>query len=87
MKVIKTLSRAKVFITSRKETDIAEAFEGEKTPIIYIEAENVTADIELFVSAEVKRLRQGYNGKRLYLGSDALEEKIIRTLTGKAEGM
>jgi hypothetical protein len=85
--VVKAISRAKVFITSRKESDISNAFEREKTPIIKIEAENVTADIRLYVTSEVKRLRQGYNGKRLYVESDALEEKIIRKLSEKAEGM
>jgi ankyrin repeat domain-containing protein 50 len=85
--VVKLLSHAKVFVTSRKELDIACAFKREKTPIIKIEAENVTADIRLYVTSEVKRLRHGYNGKRLYIESDALEEKIIRTLSEKAEGM
>jgi len=61
-------------------------FEQEKTPTIQIEARNVTADIELYVSAEVRRLRQGYNGKILYIESGALERKIVTTLTDKSEG-
>jgi hypothetical protein len=86
-KTVKSIPRAKVFVTSRKEPDIVEAFEREETPIIEIRAENVSEDISVYVRSEVKRLREGYNGKRFYVRSDALEEKIIRTLTEKAEGM
>lgn len=86
-KVLRSIRRAKVFITSRKESDIAEAFQREETPVIEILAENVSEDINVYVCSEVKRLREGYNGKRLYVQSDALEEKIIRTLTEKADGM
>ncbi|OCL05705.1 ankyrin, partial [Glonium stellatum] len=81
------LPHAKVFITSRKETDIFEAFQQIKTPSIKIEAENVAEDISNFLHAEVKRLRQGHNGKRLYIASDHLEERIVTTLSEKAEGM
>lgn len=87
LKVIESIYCAKVFVTSRKESDISDVFEREETPIIKIEARNVTEDIRLYVNAEVKRLRDGYNGKRLYLESDVLEEKIIRMLAESAEGM
>ena len=84
---MKSIPCAKVFITSRKESDITEAFKREKAPIIEVKAENVAEDIRRYVGTEVKRLRAGYNGKRLYIGSDTLEDKIIRALTDKAEGM
>lgn len=82
-----SLPCAKVFVTSRHEQDISEVFEGLTTPTIQIEARSVAADISKYVSSETKRLRKGYNGKRLYVSSDALEEKIITILTEKADGM
>ena len=85
--VTNTLPRTKVFVTSRRESDIVDAFESSNTPTIKIEAENVAADIKLFVTTEVNRLRRGYGGKRLQLQNDTLEERIIRILTDKAEGM
>jgi ankyrin repeat domain-containing protein 50 len=85
-KVVTGLPRAKVFVTSRREEDIVTAFE-DGTHTIQIKTENVTADVELYVRSEVKKLRKGENGKKLYLSSDALEGKIIRELTEKAEGM
>ncbi len=81
------LPHVKIFITSRKEDDISLAFEEIKAPIIKIEAGNVAEDIESFVSSEVKQLRKGYNGKKMYLSSNSPEETVIRTLTNKAEGM
>lgn len=77
----------KVFITSRREMDIAEAFEDNRIPTIQIRAENVAADIETFARSQVDKLRAGEHGKRLYITSDELKEKIIQTLAVKAEGM
>jgi hypothetical protein len=77
----------KVFATSRREMDIAEAFEDKRIPTIQIRAENVAADIETFARSQVDKLRAGEHGKRLYITSDELKEKIIQTLAGKAEGM
>ena len=85
-KVVADLQRAKIFITSRREADIVEAFEG-KTSTIQIEAKNVAADIALYVGDEVAKLRRGWNGKRLYLTSNRLQRKIIDTLVDKADGM
>jgi hypothetical protein len=86
-KIVTTLPCAKVFVTSRRESDIVRAFEDSKAPTIQIRAENVAADIGLYVHSEVKKLRKGCHGKKLHLNSDTLEEKIILTLTEKAEGM
>lgn len=85
-KIVAEQQCAKVFITSRREADILEAFEG-KTSTIQIEARSVAADIALHVRDEVTKLRKGYNGKRLYLTSDKLQGKIIDTLVSKADGM
>jgi len=85
--VANNLPCAKVFVTSRRERDIEEAFMKLKTPIIEIEAGSVAADISSYVRSEVKRLRDGYDGKRLYLKNDTLEMTIVRTLTEKADGM
>ena len=87
IKAVKLIPCVKVFITSRKESDIAEAFKHEETPIVEVKVENVAEDIRNYVGAEVKRLRDGYSGKKLYIGNDALEDKIVRALTDKAEGM
>lgn len=84
-KVISSLPCAKVFVTSRRESDIVRAFESRET--IKISADHVAADIERFVCSEVDKLRQGYHGKKLYLNSDTCERRIISTLTKKADGM
>lgn len=77
----------KVFVTSRREMDIAKAFEDKRIPTIQIRAENVAADIETFARSQVEKLRDGEHGKTLYVTSDELKEKIIHTLAAKAEGM
>ncbi len=86
-KIISDLPCAKVFVTSRREGDIERAFTESKMPTIQVQTQSVAADIESFVRSEVKRLRSGYHGKKLFLSSDALEGKVIQTLTEKAEGM
>lgn len=85
--VMKALSGARIFITSRRESDILRAFEECSTPTIQIQADNVAADIERFVCDEVKKLRKGYHGKKLHITNDFLVERVIKTLTQKAEGM
>ena len=85
--VMAHLPCAKVFITSRREGDIERAFAELRTPTIQIQAENVKADIQSFAESEVRKLRRGYHGKKLFISRDDLEEKIIRSLTEKAEGM
>jgi hypothetical protein len=77
----------KVFATSRREMDIAKAFEEKHIPTIQIGAENVAADIETFARSQVENLRKGENGKTLYITSDSLKEKIIQTLATEANGM
>ena len=77
----------KVFVTSRREMDIAKALEDKRTPTIQIRAENVAADIKTFARSQVEKLRAGKHGKTLYITSDELKEKIVQTLAVKAEGM
>lgn len=87
IKIVNALPCIKVFITSRRELDIVDVFENGSTPTIQIKAESVAEDIELYVREEVMKLRKGHYGKRLWIESNELEEKITSTLTKKAEGM
>lgn len=77
----------KVFVTSRREMDIIEAFESKHIPSIQILAENVTPDIQEFARDRVEKLHVGEHGKRLYVTDDGLKELIVQTLSEKAEGM
>jgi hypothetical protein len=49
--------------------------------------QRIKADIRRYGESEVKKLRQGYHGKKLFLSSDTTEERVIDVLTEKAEGM
>jgi hypothetical protein len=77
----------KIFVTSRKEMDITKAFEDSRIPTIPIQADNVASDIKSFARNQVETLRRGEHGNMLYVTSDDLREKIIRTLAAKADGM
>lgn len=79
--------RVRVFTTSRREMDIAKAFEDKNIPTIQVQAENVVTDIENFARSQVQKLRKGEHGKTLYVASDDLAQKIIQTLARKADGM
>lgn len=83
----RTLCRVKIFVTSRREMDIAKAFEDKKIPTIRVQAENVATDIETFVRSRVETLRRGEHGKTLYVTSPKVTQKLIRTLALKADGM
>jgi ankyrin repeat domain-containing protein 50 len=85
--IAEELTCAKIFVTSRRETDILAAFHESRTPTIEIEAKSISADISNYASSEIRRLRHGRHGKKLYLKEDALEDKIVENLTTKAEGM
>lgn len=77
----------KVFVTSRSEMDIEEAFKQMTIECIRIEARSVQSDINLYATEETRRLRLGSDGRKLNLNNPALEDQIIETLTTKAEGM
>jgi ankyrin repeat domain-containing protein 50 len=78
------LPRAKVFVTSRRETDIVEAFARWKTPTIQIEPRNIAEDIDVFVRDRVEAL---VGLGTLRLENPALKGRIIETLITRAEGM
>ena len=72
----------KLFITSRKESDIERAFQ--KIPTIEVEAAKVDSDIEIYVKAQIDlRLQNG----SLQLKNTALQDRILSVLTRKAGGM
>lgn len=79
--------RIKIFVTSRKEMDIAKAFQENGIPTIQIRAENVATDIETFARNKVEKLCSGEHGKTLYITRDDLKEKVVQVLVTKAEGM
>jgi hypothetical protein len=75
---------AKIFVTSRVETDIEEAFKRLQTPTIQVEASNVAEDINTFVNDRVGHL---VKENELRLRDPTLAGKIVQTLVTRAEGM
>lgn len=74
----------KLFVTSRRGSDIERAFLQQSFPTIEIEAAKVDSDIEIYVKAQIEqRLQDG----RLTLKNMALKNKILTALTTKAGGM
>lgn len=74
-------SMVKIFISSRDDIDIK--LKLEKVPNLYIEAQDNSEDIERFIHREMKSTKN----RRLYNLPDELKNKIISTLTKKANGM
>jgi len=74
----------KVFVTSRRETDIADAFALHQTSTIQIEAKNVAGDINAYVNQHVEDL---VKMKQLKLRRSTLKKKIVEMLVANAEGM
>ena len=72
----------KLFITSRRESDIEQAFQS--IPTIEVEAAKVDSDIEVYVKAQIELRLQN---RSLRLRNMALKDKISSTLTTKAGGM
>ncbi|KAF2135412.1 uncharacterized protein K452DRAFT_22926 [Aplosporella prunicola CBS 121167] len=81
------LVQTRIFVTSRRESDINLELENLRAPTIQLEAQNVAADVEAYVRSEVQSLRSGLDGKKLYVADERLVQKIISTLTEKADGM
>ena len=74
----------KLFITSRRESDIERAFQQQSIPKIELEAAKVDNDIKMYVNAQIElRLQNG----SLKLRNMALKNKILNALTTKAGGM
>ena len=79
-----TEGTVKLFVTSRRESDIERAFQQQSIPTIEVEAAKVDNDINVYVRAQIElRLENG----SLRLRDMALKEKILNTLTTKAGGM
>ena len=74
----------KLFVASRKESDIERAFQQKSIPTIEVKAAKVNSDIEMYVRAQVE-LRM--KNRSLQLGDINLKDKILSTLTAKAGGM
>lgn len=75
----------KILVMSRKELDIQEAFQ--EHPSLLIGKQDVSRDIKTYITTEVRRLRRGYHGKKLYIESDFLEGEVIENLIANADGM
>ena len=71
----------KLFVTSRKESDIEQAFQQKSIPTIEVETAKVNSDIEVYVKAQIE-LRRTLKHK-----NSALKNKILNALTTKAGGM
>lgn len=78
------LSHVRIFVTSRRERDIEQAFLSEGVSTIQIEAEHVNKDIQEFVNSKVDLLTR--TGK-LKLKNPELKVRIISTLTHQSDGM
>ena len=72
----------KLFVTSRKESDIERAFQS--IPTIEVEAAKVNSDIEVYVKSQIELRLQDCT---LRLRNMALKDKIFNALTTKADGM
>ena len=74
----------KLFVTSRKESDIERAFQQQSIPTIEVEAAKVDNDIKAYVEAQIElRLQNG----SLRLRDTSLKDRILNVLTSKAGGM
>ena len=82
--IASTQNTTKLFVTSRKESDIEQVFQRKAIPAIEIEATKVDSDIEVYVKAQMdQRLQNG----SLRIKDMALKDKIFHTLTTEAGGM
>lgn len=86
-RLVKDSSRSitfKIFVTSRRERDIATHFTKCGFPTIQIEAKKVDTDIAAFVQYQInQRDGDGYG----FVYTQALKEEIAHTLTSKSNGM
>jgi len=77
-------SNVKVFVSSRKESDISARFKYLNTPAIELETGKITPDIHNFVQHEVLRLRRD---SELHVQDDALLADIVERVVDKSDGM
>ena len=74
----------KLFVTSRKESDIERTFQPQSIPTIEVEAAKVDSDIEIYVKAQIELRLQNSS---LQLRDRTLKDMILSVLTRKAGGM
>jgi hypothetical protein len=75
-------SSIKLFVTSRRENDIKQAFE--RFPLIEIDSERVNEDIKAFLHDEIN---QRIAKKSLIVQKESLKDDILDTLASRANGM
>ena len=74
----------KLFVTSRKESDIVRAFQRKSIPTIEIATTNIDSDIGVYVKAQMELRLENQSLRLRDLG---LKNKILNVLTSKAGGM
>jgi hypothetical protein len=82
-----TNSVFKIFLTSRRENDIARCFDRKGIIKLQIDSYGHSDDIESFIRRETLRLRYNPGVRQLTVHSDTLFDKIVSTLIEKADGM
>lgn len=82
--LVSELPCARIFATSRKEPDITSTFSQLKTPTVEIEAKNSAEDINTYVRGKFESL---ISDGDLALENVSLQDKIIKGLISKADGM
>ena len=75
---------AKIFVTSRRESDIEREFSRRQTSIIQIEARSVSKDIDFYVRNHVRDL---IDNDRLKIVDSCLKDEVMRILIKRSEGM
>lgn len=79
-----SLPPVKIFITSRRESDIETALAIYQTPVIQMEARDIGKDIDVFVRG---RMEEWKRSPTPYLPSKDLREKVLLRLVEQANGM
>lgn len=76
--------RIKIFVSSRRETDIETAFTIQHIPVIQMDAADIGKDVDVFVKG---RMEEWVRAPKPYLPSEKLRERVISTLVSQAHGM
>ncbi len=84
LNLISELPCAKIFATSRKESDMTNTFSQLEAPTVEIEASNSADDINIYVCGKVESL---ISEGDLVLEDLFLQHIIIQELMSKADGM
>lgn len=88
LELISTLRESKrvfkIFVTSRKHSDISRWFDRKGVLQVTTDAQHTTNDINLFIRQKAEALRQS---QALLVRSDRLFEDLVSTLVQKADRM